>query len=104
MVFIYAILLPRYLRLTGSVVATVILGGVTYAALHVFDAWGAFNSPTNWVLTLIFVGFKYFGPGMVKSTLTVRTGNAWEHVWAYHAYAPHVWSDTPVIVNALNIH
>jgi len=104
MVFIYAILLPRYLRLTGSVVATVILGGVTYAALHVFDAWGAFNSPTNWVLTLIFVGFQYFGPGMVKSTLTVRTGNAWVHVWAYHAFAPHVWFDTPVIVNALNIH
>jgi hypothetical protein len=104
MVFIYAILLPRYLRLTGSVVATVILGGVTYAALHVFEAWGAYNSPTNWLLTLIFVGFQYFGPGMVKSALTVRTGNAWVHVWAYHAIAPHVWADTPVIVDALSIH
>ena len=104
MVFIYAILLPRYLRLTGSVVATIILGGVTYAALHIFDAWGAFNTPTNWLLTLIFVGFQYFGPGMVKSALTVRTGNAWVHVWAYHAIAPHVWLDTPVIVDALGIH
>ena len=41
---------------------------------------------------------------MVKSALTVRTGNAWVHVWAYHAIAPHVWLDTPVIVDALGIH
>lgn len=104
MVFIYAILLPRYLRLTGSVVTTIILGGVTYAALHIFDAWGVYNTPTNSLLTLIFVGFQYFGPGMVKSALTVRTGNAWVHVWAYHAIAPHVLLDTPVIVDALRIH
>lgn len=103
MVFIYAILLPRYLRLTGSVATTIILGGVTYAALHIFEAWGAYNSPTNWLLTLIFVGFQYFGPGMVKAALTVRTGNAWVHVWAYHAIAPHVWLDTPLIVDALGI-
>jgi len=76
---------------------------VTYAALHIFEAWGAYNSPTNWLLTLIFVGFQYFGPGMVKAALTVRTGNAWVHVWAYHAIAPHVWLDTPLIVDALGI-
>jgi hypothetical protein len=104
MVFIYAILLPRYLRLTGSVATTIILGGVTYAALHVFEAWGAYDSPTNVLLTLIFVGFQYFGPGMVKAALTVRTGNAWVHVWAYHAIAPHVWLDTPLIVDELGIH
>lgn len=26
------------------------------------------------------------------------------HVWAYHAVAPHVWLDTPLIVQALGIH
>lgn len=104
MVFIYAILLPRYLKLTGSVVTTVILGGLTYAALHIFEAWGVYDSATNALLSIIFIVFQYFGPGMVKSVLTLRTGNAWVHVWAYHAVAPHVWLDTPVIVDALGIH
>jgi hypothetical protein len=27
------------------------------------------------------------GPGMIKTVLTLRTGNAWVHVWAYHALA-----------------
>ena len=103
MVFIYAILLPRYLKLTGSIVTTVILGGLTYAALHVFESWGLYDTPTHAVLSLIFVAFQYFGPGMVKSVLTLRTGNAWVHVWAYHAIAPHVWLDTPLIVQALAV-
>src|SRR5438445_8649228 len=32
MILIYAILVPRYLRLVGSSVTTVLLGGLTYAA------------------------------------------------------------------------
>jgi len=69
MVFIYAILLPRYLKLTGSIVDTVILGGVTYAALHLFEAWTLWDLPKNAALSLIFLMFQYFGPGMVKSVL-----------------------------------
>jgi hypothetical protein len=103
MVFIYAILLPRYLKLTGSVVSTVILGGVTYAALHLFEAWTLWDTPKNIVLSLIFLMFQYFGPGMVKSVLTVRTGNAWVHVWSYHSIAPHVRLDTPLIVKIFKI-
>jgi hypothetical protein len=34
MVLIYSILLPRYLKITGSTISTVLLGGVTYAAMH----------------------------------------------------------------------
>lgn len=103
MVFIYAILLPRYLKLTGSVVTTVILGGVTYAALHLFEAWTLWNSPTNIALSLVFLMFQYFGPGMVKSVLTIRTGNAWVHLWSYHSIAPHVLFDTPLIVKVFRI-
>ncbi len=40
MIFIYSILLPRYLKLTNSVALTIILGGLTYAAVHVGDSWG----------------------------------------------------------------
>jgi hypothetical protein len=52
---------------------------------------------------VIFLMFQYFGPGMVKSVLTLRTGNAWVHLWAYHVIDPHVTVDTPNIVNVFKL-
>lgn len=103
MVFIYAILVPRFLRLTGSTAATVILGGLTYTALHVWDAWTIFNSPSNAALSVVFLLLTYLAPGMFKTVLTVRTGNAWVHVWAYHAFAPHTLADTPHLVHVFHL-
>jgi hypothetical protein len=103
MIFIYAILVPRFLRLTGSTATTVILGGLTYTALHVWDAWTVFNSPGNAAMSTVFLLFTYFAPGMFKTVLTVRTGNAWVHVWAYHALAPHTLADTPHMVHVFHI-
>ncbi len=103
MVFIYAILLPRYLKLSGSVTTTVILGGLTYAALHVLEPWTLYNGLTNSVLSVIFVFMQFFGPGMIKSYLTLRTGNAWVHVWAYHSFSPHLTFDTSNIVRFFGI-
>ena len=40
---------------------------------------------------------------MIKSGLTLRTGNAWVHVWAYHAIAPHVTVDTTNIVKVFRL-
>ena len=45
----------------------------------------------------------YTGPGMVKSLITLRTGNAWVHTIAYHVVAPHVIVDTPLVVQAFGI-
>ena len=45
MVLIYAILVPRYLRLTGSFATTVLLGGVTYASMHIMEGWSLFDTP-----------------------------------------------------------
>jgi hypothetical protein len=103
MVFIYAILLPRYLRLTGSTAATILLGGLTYAAVHALDSWTSFVDVRAGVLSALFVLFQYFGPGMVKSLLTLRTANAWVHAVAYHSIAPHVLLDTPNIVRIFGI-
>ena len=103
MIFIYAILVPRYLKLTGSTTSTVILGGLTYAGLHIWDAWTVFTSPHATALSLTFLLFTYLGPGMIKTFLTLRTGNAWVHVWAYHAFAPHTLVDTPHLVDVLRI-
>src|ERR1700738_3811124 len=74
MVFTYAILFPRYLRLSGSLVTTAVLGGVSFGLLTLFP------------------------PGLMKSYLTLRTANAWVHLWGYHAISAHVTADTPMIV------
>jgi hypothetical protein len=103
MVLIYSILLPRYLKLSGSTISTVLLGGLTYAAMHVVEGWSTFDSPRNVALSLMFVVFQYFGPGMIKSVLTLRTGNAWVHALSYHAVAPHVLIDTPLMVKVFRI-
>jgi hypothetical protein len=103
MVLIYAILLPRYLKLTGSALSAVLLGGLTYAGMHIVEGWSVFDSPRDITLSLIFVLLQYFGPGMFKSVLTLRTGNAWVHALSYHAFAPHVIIDTPLIVKVFGI-
>jgi hypothetical protein len=103
MVLIYAILLPRYFKLTGSAISTVLLGGLTYAAMHIVEGWSAFDSPRNTALSLIFVLLTYVGPGMMKSMLTLRTGNAWVHAISYHAIAPHVIVDTPLVAKVFGI-
>src|SRR5262245_58918509 len=103
MMFIQCLLVPRYLRLTGSTATTVILGGVTYTALHCFDAWLAWTTPAAVALSVLFLFLQYLGPGMVKTVLTLRTGNAWVHVWAYHAIPPHTIVDTPLIARIFRV-
>lgn len=103
MVFVYSILTPRYLRLTGSAPATVILGGLTYASLHLLDGWTNLASPADVLLSALYVLLFYTAPGMFKTYLTLRTGNAWAHVWAYHAIAPHTLVDTPLFVKIFAI-
>ena len=103
MVFVYAILIPRFLRITGSPTATVLCGGLAYAGLHFWDAWTVLTTTHTAALSIIFLVFTYLGPGMFKSFITLRTGNAWVHVWAYHAFAPHTLIDTPHIVEIFRL-
>lgn len=40
------------------------------------------------------------GPGTIEAHLTpVRTGNAWVHVGAHHALAPHTLLETTHVVH-----
>lgn len=103
MIFIYAILLPRFERLTGSPATAAILGGVTYAAIHAFESWAVYTSITAGALSVVVLFLQYLGPGIIKSVLTQRTGNAWVHVWGYHAIAPHVTIDTVTLLDSLNL-
>ena len=104
MIFIYAILLPRYRKLSGSFVTTVLLGGLTYAALHLFEAWAVYDTPRHVALSLIFVLFQYVPPGMVKPVLTLRTGNAWVHAVGYHAIFPHTTLDAANTAHVFHVH
>jgi len=38
-----------------------------------------------------------------KSFVTLRTGNAWVHAIGYHAIAPHVIADTPLVAKIFRI-
>ncbi|MGD0191444.1 MAG: hypothetical protein ABSD74_11950 [Rhizomicrobium sp.] len=103
MILIYAILLPRYLRLTGSPIVTVLLGGLTYALMHLVEGWSNFSTPRDTALSILFVFLSYIGPGMFKSFVTLRTGNAWVHALGYHAIAPHTIVDTPMFAKIFGI-
>lgn len=102
MIFIYAILLPRYAKLTTPVTAF-LLGAASYPAMHVFESWTRYDSLTNSALSVIVVFLTFSPPGVTKSFLTLRTGNAWVHVWGFHAISPHVTVDTRLIVSDFDI-
>jgi hypothetical protein len=103
MIFLCAILVPRYYRLTGSTAATCVLSAFTYAAMHLAEYWTRYDSPTDAALSVMFVLLTFGGPGLVKGYLTVRTSNAWVHLWGFHAIWPHVTGDTPTFVKLFGI-
>ncbi|MCC3374288.1 hypothetical protein [Cohnella sp. REN36] len=102
-VFLFAILYPRFKAVTNSAIVPIILGGLTYTALHFFDSWMVFRSSGAFLASLSALFLQYFMPGVVKSVLTERTGNPWVHMWAYHVIVPHVVIDTPHFVDAFDI-
>ena len=102
MIFIYAILLPRYFRLASPATAF-LLGAASYPTMHIFESWTRYNTPVHAAVSVIFVFLTFFPAGLVKSYLTMRTGNAWVHVWAFHAISPHVTVDTRLVVNDFHI-
>jgi hypothetical protein len=102
MIFIYAILLPRYARLFSPPVAF-LAGAVSYPLMHVFESWTRYDSLYHAAVSVTFVLLTFFPPGVMKSFLTFRTGNAWVHMWGFHAITPHVMVDTRLIVHDFNI-
>lgn len=102
MIFIYSILVPRYARLCSSMTAF-LLGAASYPAMHIFESWTQYDSLAHGTLSVILVFVTFFPPGLMKSFLTIRTGNAWVHLWAFHAISPHVTVDTRLIVKDFRI-
>lgn len=102
MIFIYAILLPRYAR-TFSPPVAFLVGAVSYPLMHVFESWTRYDSLYHGAVSVTFVLLTFFPAGVMKSFLTMRTGNAWVHMWGFHAITPHVMVDTRLVVRDFNI-
>jgi hypothetical protein len=102
MIFIYSILMPRYFKLFSPMTAY-LLGAVSYPTMHIFESGTRYDSIRAAAMSLTFVYLLFIPPGLMKSFLTWRTGNAWVHVWAYHAISPHVTVDTRLIVSDFGI-
>jgi hypothetical protein len=103
MIFLTSILVPRYQKLTGSTAATMVLSGFTYAGMHLSEYWTRYDSPAHATLSVIFIVLLFGGPGMVKAYLTLRTGNAWVHLWGYHVIWPHVTGDTAAFAKIFSL-
>jgi hypothetical protein len=102
MIVLYSILMPRYFKLFSPMTAF-LLGAVSYPTIHIFESGTRYDSIGAAAMSLTFVYLLLFPAGLMKSFLTWRTGNAWVHVWAYHAISPHVTVDTRLIVNDFGI-
>jgi hypothetical protein len=102
MIVIYSILMPRYFKLFSPMTAY-LLGAVSYPTMHIFESGTRYDSIGAAAMSLTFVYLLLIPAGLMKSFLTWRTGNAWVHVWAYHAISPHVTVDTRLIVNDFGI-
>jgi hypothetical protein len=96
------ILMPRYFKLFSPMTAY-LLGAVSYPTIHIFESGTRYDSITAAAMSLTFVYLLFIPAGLMKSFLTWRTGNAWVHVWAYHAISPHVTVDTRLIVSDFGI-
>ena len=102
MIVIYSILMPRYFKLFSPMTAY-LLGAVSYPTMHIFESGTRYDSIGAAAMSLTFVYLLLTPAGLMKSFLTWRTGNAWVHVWAYHAISPHVTVDTRLIVSDFGI-
>jgi hypothetical protein len=102
MIVIYSILMPRYFKLFSSMTAY-LLDTVIYPTMHIFESGTRYDSIGATAMSLTFVYLFLIPAGLMKPFLTWRTGNAWVHVWAYHAISPHVTVDTRLIVNDFGI-
>ena len=102
MIVIYSILMPRYFKLFSPMTAY-LLGAVSYPTIHIFESGTRYDSIGAATMSLAFVYLLFIPAGLMKSFLTWRTGNAWVHVWAYHAISPHVTVDTRLIVSDFRI-
>ncbi|MEM7115301.1 MAG: hypothetical protein AAF614_22865 [Chloroflexota bacterium] len=92
-----AIVAPRIMKLTNSPITTVIVLTFTYAMFSSTDGGVVFESGGHAFYVILFWVTRNIGPGLVKAMLTIRTGNSWLHMIAFHVVSFHMWADAPTV-------
>jgi hypothetical protein len=83
MITTQSLLTPRLAHLTGSWVTGAVLSAIAYAALNVTEAFLAWGTGAQVLLSLAwFMQVAFWG--LVKAITTLRTGNAWLHIATTH--------------------
>ncbi len=97
--------MPRYYRLFLSISGVPLVGGAaSYPALHVFESWTNYDTPTHGVVSVLFVFLTFFPAGLMKSYFDAANGKCvGSHAGTFHAVTPHVMVDTRLVVNDFNI-
>ncbi|MEM8706829.1 MAG: hypothetical protein AAGE98_10265 [Actinomycetota bacterium] len=93
-----AVVAPRVYALTGSYISAGAACTAAYALFSMTDQGLIYDGAGHAVMAFLFISVVNFGPGLVKATLTIRTGNAWAHFISYHVISFHIWADAPLVV------
>jgi hypothetical protein len=99
MILTQSLLAPRLAVLGGSWIVGAVLVGLVYAAYHATEFYLSWASPSEGIVSLAWLGqFAYFG--LLKGITTLRTGNAWLHIFVTHT--PHL-AEAPAVARVLGI-
>ena len=102
MVFIYAILLPRYARLFSPPVSFLV-GAVSYPLMHVFSRGHAMTRSITLLSPSSSLCSRSFPQALLSRSSPSGPATRWVHMWAFHAITPHVMVDTRLVVRDFNI-
>ena len=101
MIFIYSVLMPRYARLFSPTTAF-LLGAASYPAIHIFETFTRYDSPSDSLISAIFV-FLFFFPRDYEVVSHHADRKRMGAYVGFHAISPHVTVDTRVIVQDFSI-
>ncbi len=93
MILLHSLLAPRLAVATGSISVAAAIGGVVYGLYHAREfylAWDSLTAVGLSVAWLVQIAFY----GAIKTIVTLRTGNAWMHIFVTHM--PHL-GETPEV-------
>lgn len=87
MVMIQCLIAPRLVAIFGSLSAGLVGAGLVYGAYHLGEYYLTWTTPRHAVLSACWsYQFAYFG--VLKAITTLRTANAWIHV--FNTHVPHL--------------
>lgn len=87
MVLIQALIAPRLVALSRSWSLGVVAAGLVYGAYHLGEFYLTWSTPSHAILSICWAyQFAYFG--VLKAVTTLRTGNAWIHI--FNTHVPHL--------------